>query len=221
MCCAFFQGFRFAAFLFGLVFASFLLGACSGLGGHSFERRNIQTVFVGHGITRYFLPRLPWWANRSPAGRCVRGTSMQMFHMPLVRGSFNLTYPEAHQLQLMFNVELERAGEVSLQGEEEIFFRVSDKVMAGVRLFHPPTHHRVHLIWADPFFAGKNGAVRLQRLLKSPPMQKGHPVLVSLCRSYRELGARFAPPGPFRGRHSPDALRVFQPLFARAQTFEL
>ncbi len=182
----FFEGVSLSVWL--RFFVGLSLASCSLFYRDSMERRNVESFFVGHGITRYLLPRRPAWANRSFSGQCVRQSALQMFHMPLLRGSFFLTYQEAHQWQLSFNVELgQRQQTVSLKGEEEIFFRASDQVLAGVYLFNPPEHRRVHLIWIDPLWRREGGKARLREIVSRPSMQRGHPVLVSLCHPYRQV----------------------------------
>ncbi len=175
-----------------IVMANFLV-SCAVPEKNSLGRRNLEEFFIGNGVTRYFLSNLPNWANRSASGQCLRSTPSQFFNMEKLRNSFALSYEEAHQLQLMFNVELRKkrreakATRLSFQEEEQIFFQVSDKVLAGVRIFRPPKYKRIHLIWIDALLQKKGGSSRLKNLMNSSLMEKGHPVLVSFCLSHDEL----------------------------------
>ena len=122
--------------------------------------------------------------------------------MSNLRDSFGLNYEEAHQFQLMFNVELYKRREKSkssvlpLQEEKWLFFKTSDKISAGVRVFQAPEYKRVHLIWIDPLLKRKTLLKRFKKLMDSKQMKKGHPVFVSFCYSRGQLKK-------FRDRYRP------------------
>jgi hypothetical protein len=153
----------------------------------------MDQYFVSSGVTRYFLPDLPKWANYSQSADCRRETNVRYFNVEKLRKSFAIDYVQALQLQLMFNVErtklLNSSGldALPLKDEEKLFFNVSEKIQSRVYTSRLPDFKRVNLVWIDQFIADKDNKNKLKKLMKSEAMMKGHPVFVSLCLSYSEV----------------------------------
>lgn len=154
------------------------------------ERRRVEEYFVSSGVERYFLPEIPYWANFSEDARCRRKTSIKFFNMEFLRSSLNLSYEESIQLQLMFNDEVQKVKtekgitHIPFASEEEIFYKVNDRIQAGIRVFRKPTYKRVNIIWIDPYI---NNVAALHKLMNNPEMFKGHPIFVSLCFTFKEM----------------------------------
>ncbi len=157
-----------------------------------FERRRVEEYFVSSGVERYFLPEVPYWANISEDARCRRMTSIKFFNMESLRSSLHLSYEESIQLQLMFNDEVQKVKKekgivhIPFESEEDIFYQVSDRVQAGIRVFRKPTFKRVNIVWIDPYL---EDPLKLNSAMKQPEMYKGHPVFLSLCFTFKEMAA--------------------------------
>ncbi len=155
-----------------------------------FERRRVEEYFVSSGVERYFLPEVPYWANFSEEARCRRKTSIKFFNMEALRSSLRLTYEESIQLQLMFNDEVQKVkaekqiAHIPFENEEEIFYQVSDRIQAGIRVFRKPTFKRVNVIWIDPYLGNLSA---LRELMNKSEMYQGHPIFVSLCFTFKEM----------------------------------
>ena len=170
-----------------------LLFSCANSRQSSLKRRDPRKFFSTNGIEQYFLPNLPVWANRSSAGNCKRTQNSIFLNIKRLRNSFSLKYEEASQLQLMFNHQLRKSSPensvdgISLQQRQQTFMQSMSKITAGIRTFKIPSYPQINLIWFDPIAHKKNSAGTLKKLLDTPIMSKGHPVLVSLCFSRQEL----------------------------------
>lgn len=155
-----------------------------------FERRRVEEYFVSSGVERYFLPEVPYWANFNEEAQCRRKTSIKFFNMDSLRSSLRLSYEESIHLQLMFNHEIQKlkkdkgVSHIPFDIEEDTFYKVSDRIQAGIRIFRKPSFKRVNIIWIDPYV---NNEQELAAKLQEPQMYKGHPVFVSLCMTYVEL----------------------------------
>jgi len=151
---------------------------------YSLKRRKVEEYFVSTGVLRYFLPEVPYWANFSEVAGCRRETSIKFLNMELVRGSLALSYEESIQLQLMLNTSIhdlkgkKQVQHIPFKDEEALFFRASDRIQAGIREFRAPDFNRVSVIWLDPFLENPKN---LKKAMKRGLIQKGHPVLASLC----------------------------------------
>lgn len=175
-----------------LLFISFnlLFSSCSSPG---FESRSLKQYFVSSGVTRYFLPDVPDWANFSESASCHRKQQVRYFDMKNLRESFSLNYPQSVHFQNMFNVYryelLESSSLDSLppKEEEKVFYTVSEKVQSNLYHMAMPKFQRVHLIWIDPLTKDLKGTTKLKRKLNSEEMMQGHPVFISLCMSYHEM----------------------------------
>ncbi len=155
---------------------------------YDMRRRQVGEYFLSSGVTRYFLPEVPYWANFSEAGSCRRDGVMKFFELSKVRDSLSLNYEQAIQLQLMFNNELRKLKEsnevdhIPFKEEERLFFRVSEQIQAGIRVFRIPKYKKLNLLWIDPLI-NEGKEKKLKALVNSERFADGHPVFLSLCKS--------------------------------------
>lgn len=139
------------------------------------------------GVVRYFLPNIPRWAHFSESQRCFRSHPTRYLNYETLRESFNYSYAEAAQFQLLINREWQKLRalayqqSVPIREEETLFFRVSDMVKARLYSFRPPSFERVHLVLVDDFIANPDKVRQLKILMNSERMAQGHPVFVSVC----------------------------------------
>jgi len=158
-----------------------------------FQRHNLNEFYDSSGIVRYFLPDLPAWANFSQTAGCSRDAQIHFFNLDKIMKSFSLSYEQAVQFQYMFNHEYEKKTRTHkldylyFKDEEKLFYTIHDKVQAGFMEFKKPKFKRVHVIWLDPFLKKMEGPNQLRQLLQTTFMQKGHPVLISLCLNGRQM----------------------------------
>ena len=111
-----------------------------------------------------------------------------------LRNSFAMNYSQVVQLQYMFNNEYEgslrdvNSNYILFQDEENLFHDISDKVQAGLDLaFRIPKYNRIHFVWVDFILSPADKIKKIQELMKSELMLKGHPVFISLCMNHFEF----------------------------------
>ncbi len=156
------------------------------------KRRSVNDYYISSGAVRYFLPEIPYWANFSEVGSCHRETSIKYLDFEKVRQSLALSYEEAIHLQLMFNTMLSnrkvetKASHIPFKEEEQIFFKASERIQAGIRTFRLPKFKKINLVWID-YLINKNQRKRLRTLVNSDQFMSGHPVFVSLCKTREGL----------------------------------
>ena len=150
----------------------------------------MREYYMSSGEVNYFLPELPYWANYSNSGRCHLDKSVRYLNFEKLRRSLLLSYEEAMQMQLMFNHELQLAESkehikiVDFKSEEKMFYDISQKIQQNIRTFKVPKFSRIHVIWVDHFLASPQ---ELKKILNKKEMDQGHPVLLSMCLSYKGL----------------------------------
>lgn len=167
--------------------------ACTSVSDVQQERRNIEEYYQSSGVTQYFLPMTPDWANRSETAACLRKEQVQFLDMPRLRKSLDLNYEQALQLQLGQTLVFKEMKKkithrpLSAKETETIFYTALDRVKSGIVEFRVPDFKRVHIIWVDEFFLKRRAMSELQGFMETRAMQKGHPVFLSLCASRTEL----------------------------------
>ncbi len=170
-----------------------VISSCVTSENSDLRRRNLKQYFVSSGVSKYFMPDLPDWANYSQTANCKRKKAVRYLHLAKLQKSFSLSYEQALQFQYMYNKDLAktlstfRVEYIRPQDEEIIFHKVSDKIQGKIVAFRKPKYKRVHIIWIDSFLTGKKNIVKLKKLMKSTPMGEGHPVFLSLCLTSLEL----------------------------------
>lgn len=166
---------------------------CSSLESSKEEMPRIELAYQPSGVVRYILPDVPQWAHSSSSGSCFKSSPIRYLDFNSLRSSFQLSYVDAIQFQLLYNKEYRKLQQMAFQGsipvrdEEILFFRVSDMIKSRIVPFVVPTFKRVHLIHIDEFFEKPEKARQLKILMNSDKMNKGHPIFVSLCRRSDEI----------------------------------
>lgn len=167
-----------------------ILVILSGCAQKGVERRNLDDFYMDTGVTRYFLPDLPYWLNKSESAACFRKESARFLNIAELRKSFSLSFEESIQFQIGFNREIYQAKQIAgvkyipFNEEEKFFYKTSDKVQAKILAFKEPTYERVNLLWIDPLMQNE---VKLKATLGGEYSNTGHPVVVSLCYTGSEL----------------------------------
>ena len=152
------------------------------------KQKKIDQSFISSGFVQYFLPGFPDWLNRSEIGQCFRSNVNRYLKMPLLMKSLKLNYLQARQLQLSFNYKLvENSSKKTFPEEEKVFLNSVNNVKLNINTFSAPTFNRIHIIWVDPLLPDQHDALR--KLMSTPIMDQGYPILISLCLSQRELKA--------------------------------
>lgn len=171
-----------------------LVGSCAqDVKKHDMNRRNLAEYLMRSEVVKYFLPDIPAWANFSQTGDCHRTGTVRLMNFQDLRNSFSLSYAEAVHFQHMFNVEIRnlkkraKLNYLPIKEEEKLFYKISDKIQAGIRQFVLPKFKRVNIVWIDSVLNSKESMKSLKKLLKSEEMGKGHPLFLSLCLNHSEL----------------------------------
>jgi hypothetical protein len=157
-------------------------------------KKELNEVYIPSGAEQYFLPNLPHWANVSTAADCRRETNIRFFDFYKMNKSYNLSYEQLLQFQLLYNHELfsilknaPKNIEPKIRDEEVLFFNILEKIQGGSTLFLAPDFKNINLVWVDDTINDKINISRLKKLMNSEAMEQGMPVLVSSCLTWNEL----------------------------------
>lgn len=153
------------------------------------ESRDLEQIYRGAGVERYFLSDLPDWANFSASAGCKREGVVRYLNFKTINDSYSLGYEELVHLQHMLNkrfdsVRSESENQLYLKDEAFIYYNVYEQVAGGGREFLLPQFSSISLIWVDPFYGNLQ---KVDQLLESEAVGKGHPVIVSSCMKARAL----------------------------------
>jgi hypothetical protein len=171
-----------------------LLGCGSSTPNGRERQVHLDQVYQPTGVHRYLLADIPSWAHRSSAVGCFK-SPIRYVDFSALRDSFQLSYADATQFQLLYNIEWRKLSELSalesipLRDEETLFFRVSDTVKAGIVTFRAPTFNRVHIVQIDDAMRDPARVRSLKLLMSSNRMSQGHPVFASVCYNYEQIEA--------------------------------
>jgi hypothetical protein len=174
-----------SAFLFTL----FVLLGCSSNGTVS-SNQVLDNVYISSGVEQFFLTDMPYWANFSIAGRCMRKTPIRYMNFENINKSYDLKYDQILHLQHMLNKKLfaykSSTGQNSLSPKDisYIFHNVYQQVLGESYEFISPKFKNVSVVWVDPLLNDKK---KLKRVLNRSDVLNGHPVLLSHCLSAYEL----------------------------------
>ena len=173
-------------FLF--LIATFIFASCS-TPKTSVEGRDLEQLYQGAGVERYFLPDLPEWANFSSSSSCKRTTPIKYLNFSTLKASYSLSYQTLGHFQHMLNKRFETFRSQSdqplyLKDEAFIFYNVYEQVAGGSKDFVIPNFDRISLVWIDPFL---DSLTNVDSTLKSREAGKGHPIIVSACLNTTEL----------------------------------
>lgn len=162
-----------------------------------FKSRTIENYYQSSGVEKYFLSDIPTWANFSEVGKCFKKQSTRYFDIELLMKSFDITFPQAVQIQAVFNDDYNRlysgltSKTIPLSDEQILFFKASEKVNGKIKFFESPTFNKINLIWIDSMLQSPEEEKKLRAFIKSPVNDQGFPVLVSVCMSRFELELKF------------------------------
>ncbi|MCO4754235.1 MAG: hypothetical protein KC478_07120 [Bacteriovoracaceae bacterium] len=161
---------------------TFLMAACANK-KTSIEGRDLEQVYQGAGVERYFLPDLPTWANFSPSSECKRESPIKYVNFKTMKASYSMDYQDLVHLQHMLNKRFESFRSESdqplyLKDEAFIFYNVYEQVAGGSKDFVIPKFDRISLVWLDPYLEDLE---QVDKILKGKELAKGHPIVVSGC----------------------------------------
>ncbi len=157
------------------------------------KTNDLSTVYISSDVSEYFNADLPDWANFSAAAACRRTSHLKFLNFENLKKSFGLTYRQAVFLQRRINENINLAQKkvrkdfLSPQVEEKLFYQSKDEVLSNIKTFTAPEFERVHMVWVDPVFSDEKAKQRLNQIFKSDDFFKGHPVMVSVCKTKAEL----------------------------------
>ena len=172
--------------------ALFLMSSCATTEKGMFKQ-DLDQVYIGSGIEKYFLPDTPTWANFSQESRCKRTEPIRYVNFKDMHLSYSMDYEQLVQYQLMLNQKLENykistgRKTVFLKDENYIIFNVHQQILGGGREFIAPKFKTIHLISIDDSLNDSVRLKKLKKLMSSDSMGQGHPVFVSMCLSSFEL----------------------------------
>lgn len=156
-------------------------------------KQDLDQVYIGAGIEKYFLPDIPNWANFSQDAKCERNHPIRYVNFKDMHLSYAMDYEQLVQYQLMLNRQFEKYKRstgrktVFLKDENYLIFNVHQQILGGGRDFLTPHFNRIHLIYIDDSLSNNLRLTQLKKLMNSDKMNKGHPIFVSLCLSSYEL----------------------------------
>ncbi len=174
-----------------LLLAIFTFSSCTG-NQKKITRKNLDHYYNGASVAQYFLAELPAWANFSPEGKCFRKTSVRYLDLKKVSTSYSLDYPDLIQFQFMFNERLTEVRKklknknLLAKDEEIIFYDIYERIRGGLKSFVRPDYKRIHFIWIDDLLKHSR-STKLKKIVSSEIMNKGLPILISLCLSQEQM----------------------------------
>lgn len=172
-----------------LLLTLFILFGCSSNSTVS-SNQVLDNVYISSGVEQFFLTDMPYWANFSIAGSCLRKTPIRYMNFENINKSYDLKYDQILHLQHMLNKKLfaykSSTGQNSLSPKDisYIFHNVYQQVLGESYEFISPKFKNVSVVWIDPFL---NDTKKLKRILNRSDVLSGHPVLLSHCLSAYEL----------------------------------
>ena len=160
------------------------------------KSRNIEEYYTSTGVSKYFLPDVPDWANFTQSAGCFRSKGIRYFDVDAMMKSYSLSYANAIQVQASYNEEYLAVKKqpnvtVTLKDEEVLFFKASEKINSKIPFFDPPTFKQIHLIWLDEILKGKKQEDKFRAFLQSSTQDTGFPVLISACLTKAEIEEKF------------------------------
>lgn len=156
-------------------------------------KQDLNQVYIGSGVERYFLSDLPAWANFSSVSTCSRSENVRFINFENMHKSYSMDYEQLIQFQHMLNRKFASykistgRKTIFLKDEAYILHNVQQQIVGGGRDFIVPNFKRIHLVWIDSALKSKEASKKLRKLMFSTQMEKGHPIFVSKCLSAIEL----------------------------------
>lgn len=156
-------------------------------------KQDLDQVYIGSGVEKYYLSDMPTWANFSQVASCARVEPIRFLNFENMYKSYSMDYEQLIQFQHMLNRKFSSYKHstgrktIFLKDESFIMHNVHQQIIGGSRDFIVPNFNRIHLIWIDNALKSEQGKKRLKKLMYSAQMEKGHPIFVSTCLSSIEL----------------------------------
>jgi hypothetical protein len=177
-----------------LVLVLMLMASCqSPRPSYGLQKRPVDEVYHGAGISKYFLAGLPLWANFSTDAACRRKKQVRFLNFENLSKSYGFKYEELIQFQLMLNSRLESfiAGHdlevMRPKDESYIFFNVQDQIKGGAKDFLKSEYKQSYIILVDEALNDTKKYAALKRFLASDQINNAVPYLVSVCMTKSEM----------------------------------
>lgn len=175
-----------------VIIGLFLLAGCS-TSSEKNLKQDLDQIYIGSGVERYYLSDMPSWANFSTVASCKRVEPIRFLHFENMYKSYSMDYEQLIQFQHMLNRKFASykistgRKTIFLKDESYIMHNVHQQIIGGGRDFIVPNFNRIHLVWIDQAVKSEEGKKRLKKLMYSAQMEKGHPIFVSTCLSSIEI----------------------------------
>ena len=99
----------------------FIIYGCSTNNGSN-SKLDLDQVYIGAGMEKYYLADLPGWANFSSSGKCQRSEPIRFINFESMYKSYSFTYEELIQFQFMLNKKFYAFYKGLLYGQEVVSF---------------------------------------------------------------------------------------------------
>jgi hypothetical protein len=157
------------------------------------KRKNLDSVFHGGQVEKYFLSDLPGWILFSEVGQCKKNYPVRYLHFGNVGNSYDMSYEELIQFQFGLNQKFQKyrkknkESKILPKDQSFYFYNIYDQIRGGGRDFFVPKFNTIHVYWVDPALNNADIFFRLKKLLKSKTVDDGFPIFVSTCLIVSEL----------------------------------
>lgn len=175
-----------------VILSLFLLVGCT-TSSEKHLKQDLDQVYIGSGVEKYYLSDMPTWANFSQIASCSRAEPVRFLNFENMYKSYSMDYEQLIQFQHMLNRKFSSYKHstgrktIFLKDESFIMHNVHQQIIGGSRDFIVPNFKRVHLVWIDSALKSEKAKRRLKKLMYSAQMEKGHPIFVSTCLSSIQL----------------------------------
>jgi hypothetical protein len=120
------------------------------------KRKNLDSVFHGGQVEKYFLSDLPGWILFSEVGQCKKNYPVRYLHFGNVGNSYDMSYEELIQFQFGLNQKFQNTARKIKRAR--FYPRISHfisiifmtKFVGGGRDFFVPKFNTIHVYWVDP-----------------------------------------------------------------------
>jgi hypothetical protein len=169
-----------------------LMFGCSGKSSKSDKNNTQNSFYQSSGFEQYILGELPAWGRFSIYGQCPVTQPVRYFQLPLISSSFNFSYAQALQLQMLFHHEYQNELQklsiqnqnhlkIDPQREDKLFHTVLAKITAAEGPINLPAVKRLNFVWIDQALVSTSALRNLKTIMKSHEMDRGFPVIISTC----------------------------------------
>jgi hypothetical protein len=165
---------------------TFILFACANPELTRSKRKNLDTVFMGGQLEKYFLSELAGWSLFSEIGQCKKTYPVKYLNFEALSKSYDMTYEELIQFQYSLNQKfykyrVENDNKILLKDQAFYFYNVYDQIQGGGRDFYTPKFDKIHVYWIDPALNNTSIYFRFKKIINSDRSKQGFPVFISTC----------------------------------------